>query len=578
MHELLRDTQFGLIVRFASRYQVWRYPEEYDASIATQYISSATEAGVTTSDSGRKGSIIEPDGLESVMSQASYRSRRESSYEPSHRDEKAIIIGWLPKDSQDPQNWSLGKKLFASSLVWLLTFAIYIGSAIYSPGIPGVAEQFGVSTVASTLGLTLFVLGYGIGTLILSLFLSKVPLCDQPSHSFIALGPMIWSPLSELPTVGRSPVYVLTLFVFVFLNFAVVYAKNFGMLLAFRFITGFIGSPALATGGASMADIWGPRSRDYMIVIWGAFAIAAPVLGPLVGGFASSAKDWTWTIWQLIWISGFALVALFFFLPETYGPNILYRRARRLRKITDKPFFCEAELELESIPPTQILFEALVRPFQLCFLEPIVLVMNIYISLVYGILYIWFEAFPIVFGELHGFNPGESGLAFLGIIVGTIFFAIPGYFAWKFFVQGKQATSTPEGQLPPAMVGSICLPVSLFWFGWTGNFASVHWISPIAASALFSVGGCLIFNPIFCYLTQGYPRYAASVLAGNDFMRSSFGAGFPLFAAAMFHNLGIGWACTVLGCLSCLFIPFPFVLYWRGKQLRSRSRFARHDI
>lgn len=254
--------------------------------------------------------------------------------------------------SQNPQNWSLGKKLFASSLVWLLTFAIYIGSAIYSPGIPGVAEQFGVSTVASTLGLTLFVLGYGIGTLILSLFLSKVPLCDRPSHSFIALGPMIWSPLSELPTVGRSPVYVLTLFVFVFLNFAVVYPKNFGMLLAFRFITGFIGSPALATGGASMADIWGPRSRDYMIAIWGAFAIAAPVLGPLVGGFASTAKDWTWTIWQLIWISGFALVALFFFLPETYGPNILYRRARRLRKITDKPFFCEAELELESIPPT----------------------------------------------------------------------------------------------------------------------------------------------------------------------------------------------------------------------------------
>ncbi|RAH84649.1 caffeine resistance protein 5 [Aspergillus japonicus CBS 114.51] len=540
MRELLRDTAFGKLVRIASSNWLLPYPEECDSSIASDYSDSATEAGALEPNA----SILEPNGLETIMSQASGRSRRGSIYTSGHGNEKSII---------NPQNWGFGKKLFVSSLIWLLTFAIYIGSAIYSPGIPGVAEEFGVSTVASTLGLTLFVLGYGIG-------------------------PMIWSPLSELPTVGRSPVYILTLFVFVFLNFGVVYAKNFGILLTFRFLTGFIGSPALATGGASMGDIWSPRARDYMIVVWGAFAIAAPVLGPMVGGFASSAKGWTWTVWQLIWVSGFALVVLFFWLPETYGPNILYRRARRLRKLSGKPFYCEAELEFQSISSTEILFEALVRPFQLCFLEPIVLVMNIYISLVYGILYIWFEAFPIVFEEIHGFNAGEGGMAFLGIITGTLCFAIPGYFAWKYFIQSKQPTSTPEGQLPPAIVGSICLPVSLFWFGWTGNFDSVHWIVPIMASALFSVGGCLIFNPIFCYLAHAYPRYAASVLAGNDFMRSSFGAGFPLFAAAMFHNLGVGWACTLLGCLTCLFVPFPFVLYWRGKQLRLRSGFARHDI
>lgn len=70
---------------------------------------------------------------------------------------------------------------------------------------------------------------------------------------------MIWSPLSELPTVGRSPIYLFTLLAFVILNFGVLYVKNFGMLLAFRFLTGFIGSPALATGGASMGDIWTPR-------------------------------------------------------------------------------------------------------------------------------------------------------------------------------------------------------------------------------------------------------------------------------------------------------------------------------
>lgn len=163
---------------------------------------------------------------------------------------------------------------------------------------------------------------------------------------------MIWSPLSELPKIGRSPIYVLTTAVFVVLQFAVIYATNFGMLLAFRFITGFIGSPALATGAASMGDMWGPQLRDYMIAIWGCFAISAPVLGPMLGGFASSAKDWTWTIWQLLWVSAFAFVLLFFFLPETFAPNILSRRARRIRKITgNQNYQCEAEIELERIKP-----------------------------------------------------------------------------------------------------------------------------------------------------------------------------------------------------------------------------------
>ena len=91
----------------------------------------------------------------------------------------------------------------------------------------GVVEQFHVSRVVATLGLTLFVAGYG-------------------------LGPMIWSPMSEIPQIGRNPVYIGTLIIFVFFQFAVIYAKNLGMLLAFRFLTGFFGSPVLATGGASL--------------------------------------------------------------------------------------------------------------------------------------------------------------------------------------------------------------------------------------------------------------------------------------------------------------------------------------
>ena len=104
------------------------------------------------------------------------------------------------------------------------------------------------------------------------------------------------------------------------------------------------------------------------------------------------------------------------------------------------------------------------------------------------------------------------------------------------------------------------IPICLFWFGWSAR-PSIHWIMPIIGSGFFAIGTLLLFNSVLNYLGDAYPDYSASVFAGNDFMRSSFGAGFPLFATAMYKNLGVGWASSTLAFLSIAFIPIPFVLY-----------------
>lgn len=85
---------------------------------------------------------------------------------------------------------------------------------------------------------------------------------------------------------------------------------------------------------------------------------------------------------------------------------------------------------------------------------------------------------------------------------------------------------------------------------------------PIIGSVFFSVETLLLFNSVLNYLPDAYPEYAASVLAGNDFMRSSFGAGFPLFALAMYRRLGVGWASSKLAFLGIAFIPILFALYY----------------
>jgi DHA1 family multidrug resistance protein-like MFS transporter len=215
-----------------------------------------------------------------------------------------------------------------------------------------------------------------------------------------------------------------------------------------------------------------------------------------VGGFVVQPKGWAWTIWVLMMISGFALVVLFFFLPETSSTNILYRRAVRLRKLTgNHRLRCEPEIEAVNMTPKDVAMIALVRSFTLNFQEPIVLLLNLYIALVYGILYIWFESFPVVFAGIYNFDLGEVGLAFIGILVGAII-TIPPFFAYLYYIQERQFNEAgdikPEKRLVPAMVGSFFIPICLFWFGWSSR-KSISWIMPIIGSSFFSFGTFLLF-------------------------------------------------------------------------------------
>ncbi|KAG9541611.1 MFS general substrate transporter, partial [Aureobasidium melanogenum] len=331
------------------------------------------------------------------------------------------------------------------------------------------------------------------------------------------LGPMIWAPLSEIPQIGRNPIYIGTLVVFVFFNFGVVYAKNIGMLLAFRFLTGFFGSPVLATGGASLADIFPPSKRAYALSIFGIANIMGPSLGPVAGNWAAQYEGWTWPIWMLIWMSGACLVFLIFFFPETSAANILYRRTARLRKwqekngyLDDKPYDkikCEPEIQGESMGLGDIAMMTLVKPFSLTLTEPIVFALNMYIALIYAVLYCWLESIPLAFEDLYHFSLGTTGLCYLGICVGGIV-CIPPYWYYNYYYVeprfSKDGTLRPEIRMEPAVATCICLPLCLFMFGWTAN-PSINFIVPIIATAFFTIGAFGAFSGVLNYLGDAYP-------------------------------------------------------------------------
>lgn len=275
-------------------------------------------------------------------------------------------------------------------------------------------------------------------------------------------------------------------------------------------------------------------------------------------------------------LTGVTWIILCLFLPETYAPVLLRKRAEKLSELNGKIYRSRLDLDKGKATTTQMLKTALSRPWILLFREPIVFLCSTYMAVVYGTLYMLFDAYPIVFQEVRGWGEGVGGLAFLGVLVGMLLATV--YTFLDNIKYARLCRETP-GRLPPeyrlsvAIVGSFSLPIGLFWFAWT-NSPSIHWMSSIAAGAPFGFGMVLVFLGIMNYLVDSYVIFAASVLAANSAMRSTFGAIFPLFTTYMYRNLGIHWASCVPAFLSLACVPFPIVFYYYGPRIRQRCTFA----
>ena len=282
-----------------------------------------------------------------------------------------------------------------------------------------------------------------------------------------------------------------------------------------------------------------------------------------------------------MWLSAGVLLILLLLMPETNTPNILYRRSRRLRVLTgNKTLRSEHDVLGGQVSWIETFKRTLVRPFVLAFTEPILLALNTYIALLNALLFSSLSSFPLIFQGIHGFNLGQNGLAYLGMLVGSVM-TVPPMFYYLHYHLRHQFNSNgelkPEKRLPPAIVGAFLVPVSMFILGWTAK-ANVHWIVPIIGSSFYGVANVLLYYAILNYIADTYPENTACAFAGMECMRSTAGAITPLFATALFKNLGIAWAATLLALVSCLFIPVPIVLYYKGHLIRGKSPKAKQDF
>lgn len=392
-------------------------------------------------------------------------------------------------------------------------------------------------------------------------------------------GPLFFGPISEL--YGRKKPITGACFVFTCFMFAAATAKDFQTLMLSRFFAGVFASCPLAVVGGAFADMFGNETRGIAIAAFTALIFVGPFISPIVGAFITeSYLGWRWTEYITGIMGATAFILDVLFLEETYVMTILQSRAGNIRKETGN-FAIHHVSEEEIVSFDDLVRNHLFLPFKLLFGEPIVFLITIYTAFIYGIMYLFLEAYPIVFAEVRGIKPAVATLPYLGMIFGVLLgcgIVIAFEPRYKRKLKANGGMPVPEERLVPMMVGACLFPIGLFWFAWTGNYSSVNWAAPTVSGVLTGAGIITIFLQALNYLIDTYLCVAASAIAANAFLRSFFGAGFPLFATAMFHNLGVEWAGSLLGFLAVAFLPLPFLFYKYGERLRKMSRHAPTDF
>ncbi|KAG2150129.1 major facilitator superfamily domain-containing protein [Suillus cothurnatus] len=441
-----------------------------------------------------------------------------------------FLVSFDEDDPANPKNWSFAKKWYLTLAGGLLVLNATFSSSAPSALVPTFMEEFGISQEVGTLTVSLFVCGY-------------------------CVGPLIWGPLSE--QYGRRPIFIISFFIYmVMLPIGCALSQNITSILIFRFLGGTFAAAPLANSGALISDIWDAKGRGTALAVFTVAPFAGPGIGPVAG---------------VCWLQ------IVFTIPETYTPVLLAKKAKEMRKRTGDERY-HAAIESQNMTLSQRLESILARPFKVLFHEPMLIAITLYMSFVYGCIYLLFEAYPVVFTKGHNLNAGVSGLMFLPLPIGGILAVITYilFFNPDYERKAQECAPNPvppEFRLRVAMISAPFFAVSFFWFAWT-SFPSISIWAPMISGALLGWSICLIFLALFNYIIDAYLAVAASALAANTVVRSLFGAGFPLFANQMYDRLGPEWASTLLGFIALIMMPIPFVLTRYGPILRFKSKYA----
>ncbi|KAH8783658.1 major facilitator superfamily domain-containing protein [Hyaloscypha finlandica] len=337
-------------------------------------------------------------------------------------------------DTDNPRSWTQKKKVSLGLFVLVSGFVATIGTAIYIAAIPEVQLQFHLTTTQAISPISLYANGLGIGALI------ATAACE---------------------IYGRRIVYRVTLPIALIFTIVGGCSQNFATLAVSRTLAGLFCGPCLTVGVGILNDLWDlslEKIGTSFAVLFVLFAIWATQIGPMASAGIIEHHSWRWTFWVAAILLGVTAVWSFL-VPETYHPQIIRARAKKMGQT----------LPSRGTNAT-IFLTAIGRPLHMILVEPIIFPTGLVLAITQSIVMTYYVGYALLFEKVYGFSQFKVGMAFGPLIVGALLAVPVVAILDKLMYQKARVealrlgkTVAPEKRLYPAMLGSITLPISLFW-------------------------------------------------------------------------------------------------------------------
>ena len=173
----------------------------------------------------------------------------------------------------------------------------------------------------------------------------------------------------------------------------------------------------LQIGGGINHDCFRKENRGKAVALYSLMPFLSPALAPIMGGYLTQYISWRWVFFATSIFDLAVQVACFFLLRETHHPTILRNKAKALRKYSCNPnLYTEHEGPNHSMK--KILMKSLVRPFIMLTTQPSLQAMSLFRGFQYGIMYLVFATFNIVFEDMYDQEVGRASLNYLSLGVG----------------------------------------------------------------------------------------------------------------------------------------------------------------
>ncbi|TFK31477.1 major facilitator superfamily domain-containing protein [Crucibulum laeve] len=436
----------------------------------------------------------------------------------------------------NPLNWSTSRKWVNLTLVTAQSILASIGCTLLAVGARDVSKDLHITSPSiSALPVAVYVLGLGFG-------------------------PLYLAPLSEM--YGRRNIYLVSFMSFTLLNVGCAFVTNKVGLIVLRFLAGLASSAGPTIGGATIGDLFRRAESGAAQAFYTLGPTLGPPLGGVFGAYIAQRGGWRWEMWALTIGSGILTVLCILFLPETYKPFIHARSLGKRRALAQIGFR-----------------RSLTRPIRILVLQPIVTIMSLYMAVVYGIFYLHVVTIPLLFGPVpmyglfsYQWKDGNDGLAYLGVATGCSIALVICFFTMNGAYRAlcnKYQCQKPEFRTPYMQIGVFIIPVGLFIYGWTAEF-KLHFGLPLFGACVFASGMLVTFISFQSYMVDAFGDYSASALAAATVMRSIVGAVFCISGQELYKGLGYGWGTSVLGFISCMALPIPYLIWKYGERLRAK--------